>query len=131
VLVAGDVASGRPEVSRARAPDGREVLVKFWARTGADPDIEDIWRSEIRQLQRLTAIPRADELFVAMFAHEEDDTGFFIVVDPGQGSPLEIFRRAKNQPDAITQPSQGARATSALAAGSQDDPRRGSQHGGG
>ncbi len=104
VLVAGDVASGRPEVSRARPPDGREVLVKFWARTSADPDTEDIWRSEIRQLQRLAAIPRADDLFVPMFAHEEDDTGFFIVVDPGQGSPLEIFRRAKNQPDAITQP---------------------------
>jgi hypothetical protein len=104
VLVAGVVASGRPEVSSARAPDGTEVLVKFWARTSADLDIEDIWRSEIRQLQRLAAIPRADELFVPMFAHGEDDTGFFIVIDPGQGSPLEIFRRAKNQPDVITQP---------------------------
>jgi hypothetical protein len=95
VLVGGDVASGRPEVSRAVAPDGSEVLIKFWARTRANLDIEDIWRSEIRQLQRLAAIPRADELFVPMF---------FIVVDPGQGSPLEIFWQAKNQPDAISQP---------------------------
>jgi AAA domain len=39
-----------------------------------------------------------------MFAHGEDHTGFFIVIDPGQGSPLEIFRRARNQPDAVTQP---------------------------
>jgi len=104
VLVAGNVAAGRPEVSRARAPDGREVLVKLWERAGDDPDTEDIWRSEIRQLQRLAAIPRADELFVPMFAHGEDRTGFFIVIDPGQGSPLEIFRRAKNQPNAVTQP---------------------------
>src|SRR4051812_47070208 len=80
ILVGGDVATGRPEVSRARAPDGSEVLVKFWASIGADPDIEDIWRSEIRQLQRLTAIPRADELFVPMFAHGEDEAGFYIVV---------------------------------------------------
>jgi hypothetical protein len=104
VLVAGGVVSGRPELSGARAPDGSQVLVKFWARTSADLDIEDIWRSEIRQLQRLAAIPRAAELFVPMFAHGEDESGFFIVVDPGQGSPLEIFRRANNQIEAITQP---------------------------
>src|SRR4051794_40057468 len=76
VLVAGEITAGRPEVSRARAPDRSNVLVKFSARTGTDPDIEDIWRSEIRQLQRLAAIPRADELFVPMFAHGEDQTGF-------------------------------------------------------
>ena len=104
VLVAANVAGGRPEISRARAPDGRDVLVKFWARTGSDPDIEDIWRSEIRQLQRLAAIPRTDDLLVPMLAHGEDETGFFIVVDPGQGSPLEIFRRAQNQPTIIAQP---------------------------
>ncbi len=105
ILVAGEIASGRPEVSRAVAPDRSDVLVKFWARDGgANPDIEDIWRSEIRQLQRLAAIPRADDLFVPMFSHGEDDTGFYIVIDPGQGSPLELFRRAKNQPDAIAQP---------------------------
>lgn len=105
ILVGGDVASGRPEVSRAVAPDRSDVLVKFWERTaGANQDIEDIWRSEIRQLQRLAAIPRADELFVPMFAHGEDDNGFYIVVDPGQGSPLETFRRAQRLPDVIAQP---------------------------
>jgi hypothetical protein len=60
MLVAGDVSAGR-EVSRARAPDGSEV-VKFWARVGADLDIEEIWRSETRQLQRLAAIPRQHDV---------------------------------------------------------------------
>jgi hypothetical protein len=104
LLVAGDIKTGRPEISRARAPDGTDVLVKFWRRNGVDPDIEDIWRSEIRQLQRLAAVPQADDLFVPMFAHGEDEDGFTIVVNPGQGAPLEVFRRSKNQPDAIAQP---------------------------
>jgi hypothetical protein len=78
--------------------------VKFWKRNGNDPDIEDIWRSEIRQLQRLAAVPLAEDLFVPMFAHGEDESGFTIVVNPGQGAPLEVFRRSRHQPDVISQP---------------------------
>jgi cardiolipin synthase A/B len=55
ILVVGEVASGRPEVSRARAPDGRDVLVKFWARTGIDPDIEDIFRATASGLAQVDA----------------------------------------------------------------------------
>jgi hypothetical protein len=104
LLVAGDIETGRPEISRGRAPDGTDVLVKFWKRNGRDPDIEDIWRSEIRQLQRLAAVPLAEDLFVPTYAHGEDGSGFTIVVNPGQGAPLEVFRRSKHQPEVISQP---------------------------
>jgi hypothetical protein len=49
-------------------PQANDVLVKFWPRAKGvdDRDLEDIWRSEIRQLQRLAAVPGADDLFVHM-----------------------------------------------------------------
>jgi hypothetical protein len=96
---------GRPGLQPALDPDGRSVLVKFWDRAGKgrDADLEQIWRSEIRQLQRLAAVPRAEELFVPMVASGEDDGGFYLVLDPGQTSPLEIYRRAASQPAVMTQ----------------------------
>ncbi|MCP3477947.1 AAA domain-containing protein (plasmid) [Bradyrhizobium sp. CCGUVB1N3] len=96
---------GRPGLQPALDPDGRSVLVKFWDRAdqGRDNDLEQIWRSEIRQLQRLAAVPRAEELFVPMVASGEDDEGFYLVLDPGQASPLETFRRAATQPPIMTQ----------------------------
>jgi hypothetical protein len=104
-LVSAEPDRGRPAMLRGRDPGGREVLVKLWPRgKDADEDLEQIWRSEIRQLQRLAAVPRAEELFVPMLSSGEDNEGFYLVLDPGQGSPLEIFRRSKNKP-AVLQPS--------------------------
>ena len=62
-----------------------------------------IWRSEIRQLQRLSAIPRADELFVPMMTSGRDKDGFFLVLDPGQGSPLEVLLNASRKPALLAQ----------------------------
>jgi hypothetical protein len=105
-LVNPDPTHGRPGLLPARDPLGREVLIKFWPRIkGTDQDdLEQIWRSEIRQLQRLAAVPRAEELFVPMLASGEDVEGFYLVLDPGQSSPLEIFRRTKNPPATLAQP---------------------------
>ncbi|WP_128089423.1 AAA domain-containing protein [Bradyrhizobium viridifuturi] len=96
---------GRPGLQPAIDPDGRNVLVKFWDRAGKgrDADLEQIWRSEIRQLQRLAAVPRAEELFVPMVASGEDDQGFYLVLDPGQTGPLEVYRRAASKPSVMTQ----------------------------
>ena len=57
-LVIPDRARGRPGLLPARDPDGRSVLVKFWPRDDDSDgdDLEQIWRSEIRQLQRLAAV---------------------------------------------------------------------------
>lgn len=105
-LISPNRDHGRPGLLQARDPEGRQVLVKTWVRnpgtTGSD--LEQIWRSEIRQLQRLAAVPRAEDLFVPMLTSGEDAEGFHLVLDPGHGSPLEIFRRAKNPPAAMVQP---------------------------
>jgi serine/threonine protein kinase len=105
-LVSPDPARGRPGLLRARDPDGRDVLVKVWPRLSAadDEDFEQIWRSEIQQLQRLAAVPRAEELFVPMLSSGEDDEGFYVVLDPGQGSPLQIFRKSNSPPALLAQP---------------------------
>ncbi len=94
-LVGPDKARGRPGLLPAQTRDRLEVLIKVWPRTSrTDEDLLHIWRSEIRQLQRMAAIPRAEELFVPMLASGEDDEAFYLVLDPGQGAPLEQFRRS-------------------------------------
>ena len=98
LAVTANPERGRPGMFRARVPDGRSVLVKFWDRSdGANEDIKDIWRSEIRQLQRLAAVPRADDLFVPMMASGSDSEGFYIVLDMGLADPLEIFQTRRRQ----------------------------------
>jgi serine/threonine protein kinase len=104
-LLRPDRAKGRAGILRARDASSREVLIKFWPRAKDvdDSDLEDIWRSEIRQLQRLAAVPRADDLFVHMLTSGKDKDGFFVVLDPGQGSPLESFQQAAKKPGLLAQ----------------------------
>src|SRR5262245_4072943 len=98
-LLKPERAIGRPGILRARDRQSRDVLIKFWPGGTDSTDLEDIWRSEIRQLQRLAAVPRADDLFVHMTASGKDKDGFYLVLDPGQGSPLEAFLRAGGRRD--------------------------------
>lgn len=104
-LLRPDRARGRAGILRARDPNSHDVLIKFWPRVKGvdDRDLEDIWRSEIRQLQRLAAVPGADDLFVHMVANGKDLEGFYLVLDPGQGSPLEVFLRATKKPELLAQ----------------------------
>jgi hypothetical protein len=104
-LLRPDRTTGRAGIQRARDPRSRDVLVKFWpAAKGIDnTDLEDIWRSEVRQLQRLAAVPRADELLVPLMASGKDGEGFYLVIDPGQGSPLEEFLRSGKKPEMLAQ----------------------------
>ena len=78
-------------------------MIKVWPRAKGvdDTDLEDVWRSEIRQLQRLAAVPRADDLFIHMTASGKDAEAFYLALDPGQGSPLETFLQSKRKPDAL------------------------------
>ncbi|MCR5942648.1 hypothetical protein FG152_17750 [Ochrobactrum sp. XJ1] len=104
-LLRPDRKHGRAGIDTARTRDSREVLIKTWPRAkGADDqDLEVIWRSEIRQLQRLSAVPRADDLFVSMVASGKDKDGFYLVMDPGQGSPLEVLLNASRRPSLLAQ----------------------------
>ncbi|KAB2941350.1 MAG: hypothetical protein K8F92_20415 [Hyphomicrobium sp.] len=102
-LLKPDRTLGRPGILRARDPQGNDVLVKHWPRNKSvdDADLEDIWRSELRQLHRLAALPRAEELFVPVRASGKDDKGFYLVLDPGQASPLDTFLNAARKPEIL------------------------------
>lgn len=104
-LVKPDRALGKAGLFRARDPEGRDVLIKFWpTKKGIDEsDLEEIWRSEIRQLQRIAAVPRADDLFVQLLTSGRDKDGYYVALDPGQGSPLAVFLDAEKKPKALAQ----------------------------
>ncbi|WP_161492377.1 AAA domain-containing protein [Brucella pituitosa] len=104
-LLRPDRKLGRAGIDAARTKDSREVLVKTWPRAkGADDqDLEVIWRSEIRQLQRLSAVPRADELLMPMVGSGKDKDGFYLVLDPGQGTPLEVLLNASRKSSLLAQ----------------------------
>lgn len=105
-LVRPDKKSGRPGIFRARDPEGHEVLVKFWPSNhpASDTDLLEIWRSEIRQLQRLAALPGGEDLLVPMTGSGKDGEGFYLILDPGRGSPLETFLESKNRHAVLNQP---------------------------
>lgn len=105
-LVRPDKKTGRPGIFRARDPEGRDVLVKFWLSDdpASDVDLLEIWRSEIRQLQRLAALPCGEELLVPMVSSGRDGNGFYLILDPGRGSPLESFLATKNRHPVLNQP---------------------------
>ncbi|WP_262031053.1 AAA domain-containing protein [Microvirga sp. Mcv34] len=104
-LLRPDRKQGRAGIDTARTRDSREVLIKTWPRVKGidDQDLEIIWRSEIRQLQRLSAVPRADELIVPMVASGKDKDGFYLVLDPGQGSPLDVLLNVSRKPLLLAQ----------------------------
>lgn len=104
-LLRADRKQGRAGLITARMRDSREVLVKAWPRAKGvdDQDLEVIWRSEIRQLQRLSAVPRADDLFVPMVASGKDKDGFYLVIDPGLGSPLDVLLNSSRKPPLLAQ----------------------------
>lgn len=105
-LLKPDRAHGRAGILRGRMPtSSHDVLIKVWpiAKGGGDQDLEVIWRSEIRQLHRIAAVPGADDLFVHMAGSGKDSNGFYLVLDPGRGSPLQVFLDAQRRPDLLTQ----------------------------
>ncbi|APG87341.1 DNA helicase, UvrD/REP family (plasmid) [Sinorhizobium americanum CCGM7] len=99
-LLEPDSSSGRPGIWPGTDEDGRSILVKFWPAQSAriDRDLEEIWRSEIRQLHTLGALPEANDLIVRMIANGRDSTGFYLVLDAGEGVPLAVATRRKNLP---------------------------------
>ncbi|PUA17644.1 AAA domain-containing protein [Glaciimonas sp. PCH181] len=71
--------------------DDIPVLIKTWPRVPGtdDSDVRDIWRNEIRQLHRLTGHPGASDYIVELRTTHEDETGFYLVLNPDQRRPLD------------------------------------------
>jgi hypothetical protein len=105
-LVRPDKKNGRPGIFRARDPEGRDVLVKFWPseHPESDTDLLEIWRSEIRQLQRLAALPSGEDLLIPMVSSGKDGEGYYLILDPGRGGPLETLLQTKNRHPVLNQP---------------------------
>ncbi|MER8395408.1 AAA domain-containing protein [Mesorhizobium sp. M1340] len=94
VLLRPDRKSGRPGLREGSDSSGRRILLKYWPREKGvdDQDLDEIWRSEIRQLHRLASAPHADEYIVRMLSNGVDESGFYIVLDAGETIPLQHLR---------------------------------------
>lgn len=88
-----------PKIGRAAmiggedSETGQRVIIKEWRRDPkiADDELREIWRQEIRQLHRLAGYPGAREHIVMLHDSAEDPNGFYLVLSPGQRSPLQAL----------------------------------------
>jgi hypothetical protein len=79
-----------PAVDRRR---DEPVILKYWTKTQSpiDSDLREMWRHEMRQLDRVRAYPGADEVIVES-EHGECSDAFFLKM-PGDFGPLDHVRR--------------------------------------
>ncbi|MFA1677987.1 AAA domain-containing protein [Rhizobium mongolense] len=101
-LMPGD-KFGRPTIWEATDPHGAHVFVREWVRKRGqdDQDLEDIWRSEIRQLHSLAALPSANDLIARLVASGKDSDGFYLVIDGGDEAPLHLLLTGQRKPLAL------------------------------
>lgn len=90
-FVKPDFATGRPGLREALF-DGIPVLIKHWVRRSSvdDSDLQEIWRHELRQLQRLAGYPGAGDRIANLLSTSQDKDGFYLVLDLGQRRPLQV-----------------------------------------
>ena len=98
-LIAPDRKNGRPGIRSGVDEDGNSVLIKVWPKTGPESrELREIWRNEIRQLHRLGGYPGATESIASLQRADEDGTGFYLILEPGQRMPLATLL-ADSRPD--------------------------------
>lgn len=93
-LAAPDSAALKSDLIRAHDRRRDEpVIVKYWTKDGSpiDSDLREMWRHEMRQLDRVRAYPGADEVIVES-DHGESADAFFLAM-PGDFGPLDHVRR--------------------------------------
>lgn len=87
----GDPGGARPFVGGATyRPSGTPVVIKQWQRRSAVDDdvLREIWRDEIRQLNRLKGLPKASTYLATLRDSFEDNQAFSLVLDCGDRVPL-------------------------------------------
>ena len=89
-LIRPDRKGGRPGIRPGVDHEGNPVLIKAWPKAGtkASTELREIWRNEVRQLHRVGGYPGASENIATLQRAEEDDSGFYLVLEPGQRQPL-------------------------------------------
>lgn len=99
------MAVGRTEVLRPALFEvedrqtGREHCLKLWRKTSstADADFRELWRHEMRQVQRIMAYPNSREVIVDVLDFVEDETHFGVLLERA-GKPLSgLLRRIGRQ----------------------------------
>lgn len=93
VLLPADKRRGSAALRGALDADDIPVLIKTWPRVAGsdDSDLREIWRNEIRQLHRLAGHPTASDYIAELRTAHEDETGFHLVLNPGERRPLDKF----------------------------------------
>ena len=89
-LLRPDRKKGRPGIRSGFDEDGHPILIKVWPRTAetTDLDLREIWYHEVRQLHRLGGYPKAADTIAILQDAGEDESGFYLVLEPGQRRPL-------------------------------------------
>ena len=89
-LIRPDRKGGRPGIRPGVDQEGNPVLVKVWPKAGsqASAELREIWRNEVRQLHRVGGYPGASENIATLQRADEDESGFYLVLEPGQRRPL-------------------------------------------
>lgn len=92
-LLKPDRKRGRPGILSGVDENGSPVLIKFWPKVAKENDAElrEIWHHEVRQLHRLGGYPGASDTIVTLQQAGVDETGFYLVLDPGQRRPLDTI----------------------------------------
>jgi hypothetical protein len=87
---------------------GQRVVIKEWRRDPkvVDDELREIWRQEIRQLHRLAGYPGAREHIVMLHDSAEDAEGFYLVLNPGQRSPLQTLMDSSRSESWLKHPRQ-------------------------
>ena len=87
----GDAGGTRPYVGGATyRPSDAPVVIKQWQRRKVVDDdvLREIWRDEIRQLNRLKGLPKSFVYLAALRDSFEDERAFSLVLDCGDRVPL-------------------------------------------
>ena len=89
-LLRPDKKHGVPGILSGSDANGHPILVKVWPKSDGidDPELREIWHSEVRQLHRLAGYPKAADMIVNLQHAGEDEFGFYLVLGPGQRRPL-------------------------------------------
>src|SRR5258707_13728625 len=90
-LASPDTAALKPALIRAHDKQRDEpVIVKYWSKAGSaiDSDLREMWRHEMRQLDRVRAYPGADDVIIES-EHGESTDAFFLAM-PGDFGPLDF-----------------------------------------
>ncbi|NTG45243.1 DEAD/DEAH box helicase [Rhizobium rhizogenes] len=96
----GSDSEGRPSLWQGVDSEGSNVLIRQWPRKRGreDRDLEDIWRSEIRQIHSLAALSQASELLPRLVASGLDTEGFHLAISSGDAAPLQAFLDLDRKP---------------------------------